>query len=126
MANKTNQITFPDELAKALYAIAQKYNLKLIKDTHYDAINRVLYWYENKMLKRINFECLSHQVDVCLYQDEFPIAPRLFSWLHNNIPMFPYLAKISWQQLDNLPLDQSYEYYLEKINSFLMVGNLNV
>lgn len=100
---------FPEILNEVLTELALQRNFKLLKETHYESLNRELQWLDNKTLNRIDFDYSSGDlfVIVTVYRDRFKIFPRFLIWCHNNIPMFPYCAKIKWNKLGKLSLELS-------------------
>ena len=69
-------------------------------DTHYDAMNFVYSKVVGNQMQRLDFQPMeNHSFIVTKYIDTFPFFPRLFKLLHNVIPMFPYCAKIKFEQI---------------------------
>lgn len=116
---------FPLELHNALVEIAIEYRLKFEKETHFEARNRELWWFRKSTLYRLNFEFIHDEPSILVfyYVDRFPIFPKLLAWCHDFIPMFPYYAKITWQQLPNFPLDLTKDEYKEKIKEIIKETN---
>lgn len=110
---------FPCKLDKALQAAAKDRGFRLMRETHYDAINRELCWFERNMQKRIDFDFDGNIVRVTFYGDRFPCFPRLWIGLHNIVPMFPYVAKIEWRCLDELPPGGERAFYDAKLQSYI-------
>lgn len=110
---------FPQNIDKVLNNLAKEHRIKIGKETHYDALNREISWLEKNILKRIDLTLVGEFVDVTFYIDTFPFCPKLFIWCRNYIPMFPYLAKGAWKELGKLPLEETEDYYHEKIKSYI-------
>ena len=112
---------FPHAVQQALEELATQRGLKLRKETHYDAANRELHWFESNRLHRLDFNLDREKplITVTHYVDEFPkLLPKAFLiWCHNFIPLFPYCAKIKWQRLTELSLDLSLDEYKQKLSS---------
>jgi hypothetical protein len=88
------------KLEQTLKAQAARYGLCLAYDTHYDAENWELSWWQGNVLHRLDFQPMdSGEIQVHHYLDKFPGLPRLLQWAHNTIPMFPYLAKMEWSKV---------------------------
>src|SRR5215510_10738917 len=110
---------FPPVIDAVLQKIADEFKLRFVKNTHYEALNRELKWFDNKVQKRINFTFDGNEVSVTLYKDTFPFSPRFLIWCHNNIPMFRYSARIEWRTVEKLPADRSEEFYLSKLRALI-------
>jgi hypothetical protein len=92
-----------DALAQAASAVAREHHVRLAHDTHYDARNWELSWWRGRTLHRVDIQPMhDRDTKVTYYQDRFPILPRLLRWAHREIPMFPYLAAITWRSLGDL------------------------
>ena len=114
------QIIFPEKIEILLHKIAKEYGLDLARDTHYDAINRVLSWIKGSIRRRIDFTLIENgSIAVTLYKDIFPSWPKLWIWFHNVIPGFPYKARIEWMRLGELPEGETDGYYYERIKSYI-------
>ncbi|WMJ08471.1 hypothetical protein [Nitrosomonas sp. sh817] len=93
----------PDLNAVIVAAAAQRRNLFIARDTHYDAFNIELRWWIGNHLHRLDFQPFPEgQVVVKKLIDIFPVAGRLLYWARNAIPMFPYLAKTESTDLGTL------------------------
>jgi len=98
------------KLEQILKAQAGRFGLRLAHDTHYDAENWELSWWQGNVLHRLDFQPMdSGEIQVHHHRDKFPGLPRLLRWAHNAIPMFPYLAKMEWSKVAVLqsPLDET-------------------
>lgn len=91
----------------------------LRKDTHYDAVDLEMSWFEKKTRKRINFTLFDKDLVVTFYWDMFPLFPRMSIWCHHYIPMFSMCAKIYWRGLDRLALGESDDYYRQTIKTYV-------
>jgi hypothetical protein len=110
---------FPLAIDAVLRKIADEFELHLARNTHYEATNRELKWFENKVQKRINFTFVGNEISVTFYKDTFPFSPRFLIWCHNNIPMFRYSPRIEWRTIEKLPVDQSEDFYLPKLRALI-------
>jgi hypothetical protein len=93
---------FPDTsaLASILAAEAAGRGLTLAQDTHYDANNVELSWWQGRICHRIDFQPIpSGEVAVTHYRDYYPCLPKLLHWLHNSVPLFPSVARVEWEWL---------------------------
>lgn len=115
---------FPANIDKILKEIAEKYKMKLSKDTHYDAIDRVLSWTEGNIRKRLDFDLWYNEdkefIMVTLYKDILPFCfcSRLLFWLDANMPelrVYPFFIKIEYEKLDDLPLGETQDFYTQKV-----------
>lgn len=110
--------SFPEIFNNVLNQLAVEYNLKIAKETHYETINRELIWFEGNIQKRINLTFMGDFIDITYYKTFFTICPKICLWLHNNIPMFPLLGKITYLELDKLMLDKQVNYP-DKLKSYI-------
>ena len=104
------------QLGDFLKKESSRLGLHLAHDTHYDAMNWQLSWWRKSVLHRLDFQPLEKDtVAITHYRDSFRYLPRLCRWLHNNVPMFPYLAHINWNRLstDSFPLKE------ENVSSYI-------
>ncbi|MCK5491922.1 MAG: hypothetical protein KAJ14_02290 [Candidatus Omnitrophica bacterium] len=117
-------VSFPKSLNKALEEISSEYKIKLLKETHFNAINRVLKVYKKNIVHRLDFNLdeENYLISVTYYIDTFPIYfSRLLERLHDIIPLFPYCAKIKWSNLEEFSSKLSTEQYKEKIKSYIEI-----
>ena len=114
-------IHFPDSLKESIKLISKQFNFKVALNTHYDALNIELSIIKGYIQMRIDFEIdqVNQNIDVTLYKDKFPLSPRLLLWCHHHIPFFPPFSKITWKELDKLPLNEDSKFYTKKIYSFI-------
>lgn len=109
----------PELLIKVLFQFAQRYTLRASRNTHYDAINMELSLFQENSRRRLNFELAHGKVHVFIYLENFPCFPRILSWCHENIELFPSFSSIEWRELEELPLDGTEGYYAEKIKVYI-------
>ena len=114
-------VRIPEQLNEALKAIAFENKLKLSHNTHYNAVNAELRFTYGNLIKRINCEVVNNMVHVVAYIEIFPFFPILLRWCQNNIPMFPFLAKIKWKRVAKLPVSETKGFYQEKIVNLLEI-----
>lgn len=122
MVNDNFKYLFPNNIDHVLQDIAIKYKLKLLKNTHYNAINRELKWYTKKEIHRLNLNYDEEEkiISVTHYIDKVPFGMgRIIERLHDLVPLFPYLAKIEWYKIDNLPLNLTKEEYTITIENYI-------
>lgn len=110
---------FPENIEKVINAIAKENRMVVKKETHYDAVNREMYWFEKNRRKRIDFALVNSLIVVTSYDDIFPVCPLILTWCHDYIPMFPLFAKIQWEKVDELLLGETEGYYHEKIKLYI-------
>jgi hypothetical protein len=85
-------------LASILAVEAAGRGLTLAHDTHYDANNLELSWWQGPICHRIDFQpMLSGEVAVTHYRDHYPCLPKLLRWLHHYVPLFPFVARVEWE-----------------------------
>ena len=91
-------------LRKILEAIASQRGLRLAYDTHYDAGNLELSWWQGKTRHRLDFQQLhAEPLQVTHLLDTYPFLPKLLLWCRRYVPMFPVLPKVQWHILGSLP-----------------------
>lgn len=113
---------FPDTLQSALKELSLEHRVTLLKETHYEAINRELQWLKEGKLHRLDFnlDVTNQSITVTLYIEEYPlIFSRVLIWWNNFIRLFPYRAKIKWSSLTNLPVGLTQDEYKEKIKEII-------
>jgi len=95
--------------------------MELLQETHFEATDRELIWFERNKLHRVNFDFSdpTQFLRTTYYIDEFPLFPRVLIWCHNYIPMFPYLARIAWHQLPDIPLGLKKDDYRKIIKEYI-------
>ena len=97
-------------LQKILGAFAAERGLHLAYDTHYDAGNLELSWWQGKSRHRVDFQpFLGEPMQVHHLIDTYPSFPRLLLWCRQHIPMFPVLPKTQWQLIGTLSAPYSSE-----------------
>lgn len=104
-------IKFPPLLEKVLLEAAERNNLRLEKETHYETINRVLVWFEKNVCKRLDFTLVKegnqYFIDVTYLENVYPkFLPPFFRWIEQNVPLAPsFTKKNQWKNLDKFPVD---------------------
>lgn len=122
---------FPDDVSAAIEEIAEGNEFYIKKETHYEALNRVLEWFEANKLYRLDISYLNNEscLKTTCYVDEFnypKILFKIFNWCHDYIPNFPYMAKIKWKDLGNIPLHLGKEEYKKILSSYIEAINNGV
>ena len=80
-------------LADLVAEVARERVLDVAHDTHYDANNWVLRWWEGSVLCEINIQPYPDgRVEVALLRTTYLFLPRLLAWARRTVPMFPQLA----------------------------------
>lgn len=99
-------MNFPEDIHLVLKGLAYEYKMKLLSETHFEANNRELVWFNNNELHRLDFDFSdpAESLRLTYYIDKFPVFPKALIWCHNYIPTFPYLAKIMWYKLPGISL----------------------
>lgn len=98
------------QLGVFLKAEANRNGVRLAFDTHYDAQNWRLSWWQGATLNCLDFQPLEHgELSVSRSKSKFKFLPRLLHWAHNTIPMFPYLAQVERSNLgtERFPLQET-------------------
>jgi hypothetical protein len=113
------------ELAAFLQAEASRRGVRLASNTHYDAGDWELQWWRGRTLHRVNFQPLDAEIVITHYRDLFRAFPRFLRWAHNAIPMFPYLARIEWNQIDTIRLPTLEESLSRIISERVRGGGLS-
>ena len=90
-------------LREVLSTIAADRRLRLSYDTHYDAGNLELSWWQGKSRHRVDFQPLQGEpLQVTHLVDTYPYLPRLLFWCRRCIPMFPILPKVQCLPMGSL------------------------
>ena len=90
-------------LASLLAVEAAGHRLTLARDTHYDANNLELSWWQGRIYHRIDFQpMLSGDIRVTHYRDQYPFLPKLLCWLRNYVPLFPSVARVEWESVGSV------------------------
>jgi len=88
------------ELGSFLKKESLRLNLHIGHDTHYDAMNWELSWWQGKVLHRLDFQPLEdNSLTITHLREYFKYLTRFLHWCHRYIPMFPYLAHITWNRV---------------------------
>lgn len=112
-------VKFPQPLNRVLEICAKENGAKLLRNTHYNAVNVELVFYLGDSVRRLNCELVESRVHVFLYIETFPCFPVVLRWCQNNIPMFPSLAKRQWKKVAELPDTEADDYYSARIAAFV-------
>ena len=97
------------QLGEFLRAEAQHRGLMLAFDTHYDAQNWVLSWWNGRRLHRLDFQPMAeHGLAITHYVDHIPWAPRAVAKLLDALGPFSELARTEWTALEkgNFPIEE--------------------
>lgn len=104
-------------LCKILEAIASQRRLHLAYDTHYDAGNIELSWWQGKTRHRLDFQPLhAEPLQVSHLTDTYPFLPKQLLWCHRYVPLFPVLPKVQRHILCSLPKP----YAKEKVEQLIL------
>lgn len=98
------------QLGLFLKSKAGEFGVRVMFDTHYDAANWELSWWQGSVLHRLDFQPQeSTRVSITQYEDSFQCLPKFLRWAHGTIPLFPYLAQIKWINIatEYFPIDES-------------------
>ena len=107
-------------LHEILVTITSLRGLSLAYDTHHDAGNLVIAWWQGRSRHRLDFQPLRGEpLQVTHLLDTYPFMPRLLHWCRRYIPMVPVSSKEQWQVLGTLS-----EPYSEESVEELIVGVL--
>lgn len=76
--------------------VSTESGLRMGYDTHYDARNFVFSVIKGTEIHRLDFQPMENgTIQITKLIDTYPACPRLFRFLHNAVPLFPYAAKVS-------------------------------
>jgi len=90
-------------LAGILAVEAAGRGLTLAHNTHYDANNWELSWWQGRICHRIDFQSMrSGEVMVTHYRDRDPYLPKLLRRLHSYLPLFPSVARVEWESVGSV------------------------
>jgi len=112
----------PINFDNALIEIAIEYGMRLDKETHFEALNREVVWFDHNILYRLdfNYDYELTLIKCTAYVDTFPqMFPRLLRWLHLYVPGFPYKAKSSWFTIGTISLEFTKIQYKDILRSFI-------
>lgn len=113
-------LEFPDSFDEAIKKVALTNKVVLRKDSHYDAIDRELQWFEARLLKRIYFSLGESSIDVTFYINRFSKNPKTALMFYHLLPtIFKYPAQIEWEPFKSLPMNKSSEFYYNKILNYI-------
>ena len=87
-----------EKLRPAFKDVSLESGYRMGHDTHYDARNFVFSVIRGKEIHRLDFQPMENgTIQITKLTDIFPTLPWLFSFLHNVVPLFPYVAKVSYE-----------------------------
>lgn len=124
MRQTERQTDIPINLETAIRRIAQERGLHVGCNTHYDAMNCVVSWINDKTLYRLDFQLTtSDSTNVTLHRDHYRFLIKLLSWADSSIPYFSYMTplfrKIEFQKLRELSNGESVEYYIKDVREYI-------
>jgi hypothetical protein len=102
---------FPDEVHQVLKELRDEYKIKMKKETHYDAIDRELQWYDKNRLYRLNFDFSGSPSFITVHM---LITKFVFPFF-----LFPLCSKTTWEKFADIPLGLSKEKYKEIIKKYI-------
>ena len=80
-------------LRDLITSIARERGLSLAYDTHYDANNWELCWWQGNTFCSVDVQPYPDgRIDISALQTIYPLFPRLLAWAWQSIPMFPTLG----------------------------------
>ena len=83
--------------------IAQEHGLRVVYDTHYDAFNWEIRWWNGGVLYAVDIQPYPEgRVEVSRLRTQYPLVPRLLAWATGAIPMFPQMGRITREPLATL------------------------
>jgi len=96
--------------------VAGEYGVRMHHDTHYDALNYEFSKVVGSDIYRLDFQpTVRKSFVVTRYTDSFPVFPRALRFLHNVIPLFPYLAKTNEERLEELDANNDVSRLKEEV-----------
>lgn len=109
---------FPPKLDEAIHAIAADRKARVAKNTHYDAVNRELRWFDDNTYHRISFDFDGAVIRATGLLEIYPFCARSLVALRNTY-LVSRLRKIEWKALGELPPGQERGFYEAKIQTFI-------
>lgn len=117
-----------DDLGVVLKNAAIRHGVECRFDTHFEAQNWELSWWDGKLWNRLDFQpCGIHGVTVTHYRDTYSFLPKFWRWAHRHIPYVPYMAKIDFDGLGHIAMPAEEYKVLEVVDATITKRNaLNV
>lgn len=82
------------DLAEIAALIAKQYGIGAAHDTHYDAQNWELYWWDGNTRQAIDLQPYPDgSLEIRHIRAHFPWPGRFYAWARNVVPMFPCLGR---------------------------------
>jgi len=90
--------------------IAAVHGLRFGYNTHYEAYNYQLDWWEGRDHHRLDFQPINEFLIVTHLTDRYKFLPRVSYWLYNSIPeIFRFAPSVQSVQLETIKLDHNNE-----------------
>ncbi len=90
-------------LRPLIESIAHERGLSVAHDTHYDAGNWQLWWWEGGIRQAVDVQPYPDGgIEVARLSTRYPVLPKLLAWARRAIPMFPETGRTEYQRLARL------------------------
>ncbi len=110
---------YPEPFEEALDEVAKQKQIKVLRYEYWGVPIRTLQWVDNRVLRRVQFDFRDNDIGVTLKTEKTGGIFSFYKWCHNNIPMFPYLLKITYLEKQPLSHDCSVEEYMQAMKSLV-------
>ncbi len=111
-------------LRDLIIAIASERGLSLAYDTHYEANNWELSWWQDSVRCSLDVQPYPNgRIEVTLLGTTYPFLPKLLAWARQWIPMFPVLGSTQRTPLGSLQWPCSPNQLRELLGSGLPPNN---
>lgn len=117
----TMQPSISVELKEAVLSLAKEHGLLVSHDTHYDANNLEVSWWEDRVFHRLDFQPVSEQqIQINSIKESYPIFPRLLCWVRRHIPMFQFCATQESINIGQINQALSGDDYARQIHNYFL------
>jgi len=90
-------------LRPLIESIAHERGLSVAHDTHYDAGNWQLSWWEGGARQAVDVQPYPDGwIEVARLSTHYPVLPKLLAWARRTIPLFPETGRTEYQRLARL------------------------
>ena len=86
---------------------AVRHGMRLEYNTHYDAYNYVISWWDGTNHHRLDFQPIDDSLAVTHYIDRYKRFQHICHWLHSRIPeIFPFPPSIQFMAIGTISMNQ--------------------